>query len=104
MGGAMYRGPMSIDRRLLAYLKPHGGTIALGLFCAAMVSTITVTVGALIKRAIDAMANGHVDQLNWTCAGVLVIFLFKGMFGFGQSYFLSLSANRLGAGLRDEIY
>ena len=95
---------MNVDRRLLSYLKPHLGTLSLGLLCAAVTSGITVGIGWFIKRAIDAMDAGHVEQLNMMCGAVVLVFVLKGVFSFGQSYLLALTANRLGAQLRNQIY
>ncbi|HZT43415.1 MAG TPA: ABC transporter ATP-binding protein [Chthonomonadaceae bacterium] len=95
---------MNIERRLLAYLKPHLGTLTLGMLCAGMTSAITVGIAWFIKRAIDAMDAGQSGQLNAMCLAVVAIFLVKGVFSFGQSYLLALTANRIGTQLRDEIY
>src|SRR5579871_1357369 len=95
---------MNIERRLLAYLKPHLGTLALGMFCAGMTSAITVGIAWFIKRSIDAMDAGEARQLNAMCLVVVAVFLLKGFFSFGQSYLLALTANRIGTQLRDEIY
>jgi subfamily B ATP-binding cassette protein MsbA len=95
---------MNLDRRLFAYIRPQFRTLAGGLLCAGMVSLIIVSIGWFIKQAIDAMGNGHERVLNVMCLCVIFIYLLKGCFAFGQSYLLSLTANRIGAQLRDEIY
>jgi subfamily B ATP-binding cassette protein MsbA len=94
---------MNIERRLLSYLKPHLATLTLGLLCAAIVAGITAGIGWLIQRAIDAMVDG-VGHLNFLCGAVLLVFIIKGIFTYGQSYLLSLVANRIATQLRDEIY
>ncbi len=95
---------MNTERRLLVYLKPHLGTLGLGLLCAAVTSAITVGIGWFIKHAIDAMVSGDVGHLNFMCAAVVLVFLIKGVFSFGQSYLLALAANRIATQMRDEIY
>jgi subfamily B ATP-binding cassette protein MsbA len=96
---------MNLDRRLFnSYIRPNLGTLIGGLICAGGVSLIVVSVGWFIKQAIDAMANGREHWLNVMCVGIIGIFLVKGCFAFGQSYLLALTANRIGARLRDEIY
>jgi subfamily B ATP-binding cassette protein MsbA len=99
-----YKNDMNTERRLLAYLKPHLGTLAMGLLCAAATSGITVGIGGFIKGAIDAMVDGDVRHLNLLCAAVVFIFIIKGVCSFGQSYLLALTANRIATQLRDEIY
>ncbi len=95
---------MDIQRRLLAYIKPVRGTLALGLFCAAVSSGVTVGIAWFIQYAFDAMVNGHAELLNRLCALVVVVFLIKGVFSFGQSYFLSLTGNTVATRLRDDIF
>ncbi len=92
------------QQRLLAYLRPHYRTLAMGLFCAAATAGITSSIALFIKQTIDSMVNGKVGHLNFMCAAVLLVFLVKGFFSYGQSYYLSLTANRLGTRLRDDIY
>jgi ATP-binding cassette, subfamily B, bacterial MsbA len=95
---------MSTEKRLLTYLKPHIGTLSLGLLCAAAVAAITAGISLLIQRAIDAMVSGEVGHLNFLCGAVLFVFIIKGLFSYGQSYLLSLVANRVGTRLRDQIF
>ncbi len=90
--------------RLLAYLRPHLRTLVLGLVCAAVTAGITSSIALFIKRTIDSMVDGRVGHLNFMCGAVLLVFLVKGFFSFGQSYYLSLAANSLATNLRDDIY
>src|SRR5579871_3726823 len=93
-----------IERRLFGYLKPHLKTLAIGLLCAGLTAGITSSIAIFIKHIIDAMVNGEVGHLNFMCGAVLLVFLFKGVVTFGQTYYLSLTANRVGKQLRDDIY
>ena len=95
---------MNIERRLLRYFKPFYGILLLGLLCSAAAAGIDVGIAGLIKEAITAMADGHVGHLNFICGSVLVVFLIKGIFSFGQSYLLSSAANSVATRMRDEIY
>ena len=93
-----------VQARFLAYLKPNAKILILGLICAAVTAGITVGVAGFIKIAFDAMEEGNARNLGLLCLGVVGIFLVKGVFSFGQSYFLSLVSNRVAAKLRDEIF
>ena len=95
---------MDIQRRLLAYLKPHWKTAASGLACAVVASSITPGISFFIKYSIDAMNSGNMSNLRWICVLVIGLFIVKGVFGFGQNYLLSLTANRIAAKLRDDIF
>ena len=50
------------------------------------------------------MNNGRMENLRWICVLVIGLFVVKGVFGFGQNYLLSLTANRIAAKLRDDIF
>ncbi len=100
----MNKPPLDTQRRLLAYLKPHRRILIMGLLCAAATSGITASIAKFIQETINSMVNGETGHLNFMCAAVLLVFLVKGFFSFGQSYYLSLTANRLATHLRDDIY
>ena len=92
------------QRRLLAYLKPHRKTLLVGLVCAAVTSGITAGIFNFIKYSIDSMTRGDTHNLTLVCLAVIVVFLIKGIFSFGQTYFLSLTANRIATQIRDEVF
>ena len=92
------------QRRLVGYLKPHLPILIGGLACAAVTAAITAGIAKFIELALDAMRSGNVAKLTWMCVTVVAIFFVKGIFSFGQSYLLSLTANRVATRLRDEIY
>jgi len=95
---------MDNERRLIKYLRPHYKTLVAGLLCAALVAAITAGIGWLVKQAINGMVQGRPGLLNTMCVLVLAVFLIKGIFSYGQSYLLSLVANRIATQLRDEIF
>ncbi len=100
----MKKSPLDTQSRLLAYIKPHRRTLVQGLICAAATAGITTSIALFIKQTIDSMVDGETGHLNFMCGAVLFVFLVKGFFSFGQSYYLSLTANRLATCLRDDIY
>ena len=100
----MKKFPPDTQKRLLAYIKPHARILALGLICAAATSGITASIAWFIRDTINSMVDGETGHLNFMCAAVLLVFMVKGVFSFGQSYYLSLTANRLATQLRDDIY
>ncbi len=90
-------------KRLIGYLRPHTGTIVLGLLCAAGVAGITTLLSWAAKLTIDAMTQ-DIRRLNIICALVVVIFVIKSLLTYGQMYLFSLVAQRVTARLRDEIF
>jgi subfamily B ATP-binding cassette protein MsbA len=96
--------PPDTQKRLLDYIKPHKRILTLGLICAAATSGITASIAKFIQDTINSMVNGDTGHLNFMCGAVLFVFMVKGIFTFGQSYYLSLTANRIATQLRDDIY
>src|ERR1700722_7289723 len=93
-----------LERRLFAYLRPNLRTLFTGLLCAAATTGITAGIAVFIKHTINAMVDGETGHLNFMCGAVLFVFVIKGLFTFGQNYYLSLTANRVATSLRDDIY
>ncbi|MGC8666766.1 MAG: ABC transporter ATP-binding protein [Chthonomonadales bacterium] len=94
----------NVERRLLAYLRPHVGVIAAGLLCAAGNAGITGLLAWGIKLTINAMTGDSVGRLNFVCLVVVAVFIVKAFLFYGQTYFLSLTAQRVTTRLRDEIF
>ncbi|MCC6730795.1 MAG: ABC transporter ATP-binding protein [Chthonomonadales bacterium] len=93
-----------VQRRLLAYLAPHRRIILAGLACAAGVAGITALLNWAVKLTITAMTGANVGRLNLVCLVVVGVFVIKGLLSYGQTYFLSLAAQRVTARLRDEVF
>jgi subfamily B ATP-binding cassette protein MsbA len=95
---------VNVERRLLAYLRPHIGVIVAGLLCAAGNAGITGLLAWGIKLTINAMTGDSVGRLNFVCMVVVVVFIIKAFLFYGQTYFLSLTTQRVTTRLRDEIF
>jgi len=93
-----------IQRRLLSYLRPHRRTILVGLLCSAGVASLTAALNVGIKLTVDAMAGDEVGRLNFVCLVVVGVFVVKGMLAYGQTYFLSLVAQRVTTRMREQIF
>jgi len=92
------------ERRLLGYLRPHRRTIVIGLLCSAGVAGITAALNVGIKLTIDAMTGDQIGRLNFVCLVVVGVFVIKGVLAYGQTFFLSLAAQRVTTQLREEIF
>ncbi|MCX6359607.1 MAG: ABC transporter ATP-binding protein [Armatimonadetes bacterium] len=93
-----------IQARLLAYLQPHRRVLLIGLVCAAFVAGLTALIAAAAKPTINAMAGDNVGRLNFICIIVVGVFVLKGIFSYGQTYYLSMVAQRVTTQLRDDIF
>src|SRR5688500_2760689 len=94
----------NLERRLLGYLRPHRRTLTFGLLCAAANAGITALLAFAIKLTVNHMTEGEVGRLNFVCIVVVFVFLIKGIVAYGQTFFLSLVAQRITARLREQIF
>ena len=90
--------------RLLSYLRPHYKILSIGLICAALTSGIDAGIAWFIKSVINSMMDGHVGHLNFMCGAIVLVYIIKGLFSYGQNYSLSLAANRVVTRMRDQIF
>lgn len=96
--------PAAVEQRLLSYLLPHSRIIVFGLLCAAGVALVTAAINWAVGMTVDAMTGDEVGRLNTVCLIVVGVFIIKGLLSYGQTYFLSLVAQRVATQLRDEIF
>lgn len=94
-----------ILRRLLAFLKPHSGKMAIALALMLVASGLTLLTPYLIKVAIDhAIAEGDVAELHRIAAMIVVAFLGLYITTAGQRYLLSWVGQRVLATLRGDLF
>lgn len=106
-----------LDPRLAAELKNQRRPILLGLTCTSVASALAGSPIALVNIAGDAVetlskqagrpetvaAHQAMAVLFWSCLAVPALFGLKYWFTRGQTYFLSMAANRLAANLRARL-
>lgn len=94
-----------LQRRLWHDLKPHLKYIVLGLICAGGAQMITLRIFALTRDVVNAAQHYRdVSLLNRVSLVVIVAFLIKFAFAYGQTYYLSLAINRFTMRLREKVY
>ncbi len=99
------RDDRHLQRRLWRDLRPHLKYILLGLVCAAGAQAITLRIYALTRDVINAAQQYQdVSLLNRVSLIVIVAFLVKFVFAYGQTYYLSLAVNRFTMRLRERVY
>ncbi len=106
-------------RRLGRYLIPHWPKLGIGIFCLVVVTRLSLYTGTIAKYLIDTCIEAQaaqakkldpaslhevVAQLNHYALVVILVFLAKGLFAFGQVYLMSNVAQRLAMRLRNEVF
>ncbi|MFN8445783.1 MAG: ABC transporter transmembrane domain-containing protein [Caldilineaceae bacterium] len=92
-------------RRLLAYLAPHKGRLALATVALLVYSAIGLVFPLTIGRLLDSVLKQQsMAQLNLLTGSLLVLFLVMSTFGFVQSYMLTYIGERIVLDLRTALY
>ncbi len=91
--------------RLLTYVRPYGKRVAAAIVCMIFASAANLYMPWVIKDMIDkVLAERDMDTLNLICIGILVIFLLRGFFSFGQSYLISFVGERVVTDIRNALF
>ncbi len=91
--------------RLLNYIRPYTKTIITAIFCIVVAAGSNLYVPWIIKDMIDkVLAEKDMEMLNYISIGIVVVFLIRGIFYFGQSYLVSYVGQRVVIDIRGELY
>jgi ATP-binding cassette, subfamily B, bacterial MsbA len=92
-------------KRLLIFIKPYVSRLIISVVCMAFSGMSNVIVPWLIKDVIDkVLANKDVYTLNIIVIGILVLFVLRGIFFFGQSYLMSYVGQKIVIDIREKLY
>ena len=88
-------------RRLLMYIRPYIGRLALAIFCIVMAAGANLYLPWIIKDMIDkVLAERDMDMLNFISISIVVVFAIRGFFYYWQSYLVSYIGQRVVADVR----
>ena len=124
---------MSIYRRLLEFVKPYWFKLCFAIICMIFVSFLTAVTAWLFKPVVDGvffkkeggppvtippfindltvrfhleelLPKGGVDMLRLLPFVIILLFLLKGIFNYGQYYFMNFVGVRVIADVRERLY
>ena len=91
--------------RLLEHLGPYKLRLFFAAVCTAMASAGTVVLPWIIKDLVDqVLSEKDAEKLTYIALSVVVIFLFRGFFFYGQSYLISYVGQRVVIDIRREVF
>ncbi len=91
--------------RLVAYIKPYWRRCTVAVLAMIMAAITTLAVPWIIRNIIDDVLTAKdMTALNLIAFSILVLFFFRGVFTFGQSYLMSYVGNRVVIDIRNEVY
>ena len=119
---------MSLYRRVLVLVKPYWLKLALAMLCMVFYSVLTAAQAFLVKPVFDGVflkkegiplfiqniivqlhlegffLQKDMEMLRLFAVVIVLLFLFKGVFNYGQSYLMNFVGLRVIADLREKLY
>ena len=96
---------MGIYLRLLRYIKPYGKKLAEAVVCIVIAAAANLYLPWIIKDMIDkVLAERDMEMLNLICVGIIVTFLIRGIFYYGQGYLVSYVGQRVIIDVRNVLF
>ena len=94
-----------IYKRLLKYLDPHMLRFVAAVLCMAVFSALTGATMWLVKNIFDKIFIAKdMHMLYLVTFGIPILFLIKGVAGYGQNYLLYYIAQNVVLKIRNELY
>ncbi len=92
-------------KRLLLFIKPYIPRLGFAVVCILFAAAANLYVPWIIKDLIDdVLASKDMVTLNWLSAGIIVVFFFRGIFYYGQTYLVSYVAQHVIIDIREVLY
>ncbi len=96
---------MKLYLRLLRYIKPYISRLMLAIICITAAAAANLYVPWIIRDVIDkVLAAKDMAMLNTIAMGIIVVFLFRGMFFYGQTYLMAFVGQRVIIDIREAVY
>ena len=92
-------------KRLILFIKPYWKALGLAVVCIVMSAAANLYVPWIIRDMIDkVLMEKDMLLLNVIAIGIVVVFLIRGVFFYGQSYLVSYIAQRVIIDVREKLY
>jgi len=96
---------MSSAKRLLSYFAPYKVKIAVAIGCMVAVAALNLVVPWIVKEMIDKiLINKDTAMLNIIAVIVIVVYVVRGGFFFGQEYLMASVGQEIILKIRNELY
>ena len=96
---------MTLYLRLLKYIKPYVKRLVVAIVCIILAASANLYVPWIIKDIIDkVLANKDMTMLNTIAGGIVVVFLLRAVFLYGQTYLMSYIGQKVIIDIRAAVY
>jgi len=91
--------------RLMNYIRPYVKHLAFAIVCIVLAAAANLYVPWIIKDMIDkVLMERDMAMLNLIAGGIIVVFFFRGIFYYGQSYLVSFVGQRVVIDIREALF
>lgn len=96
---------MNTYLRLLAFVRPYISRFILAAVCTIGATAANLYVPWIMREVIDkVLADKDIVMLNMIAAGIVVMFILRGVFFYGQTYLMSYIGQRVIIDIRSVVY
>ncbi|MDU2063713.1 MAG: lipid A export permease/ATP-binding protein MsbA [Sporomusaceae bacterium] len=96
---------MNTYLRLLNYVKPYLKRVVVAILCIVFASSANLYVPWIIKDVIDdVLTSRNMMMLNYIAVGIVIVYFFRGIFFYGQTYLMSYIGQKVIIDIREAVY
>lgn len=96
---------MSLYLRLLKYIRPYMHRLIMAILCTCMASACNLYLPWIIKDVVDkVLVQKDTFMLYVIAVSIVVIFIIRGLFFYGQSYLMSWVGQKVVIDIRGEVF
>ncbi|HJA45042.1 MAG TPA: lipid A export permease/ATP-binding protein MsbA [Candidatus Phascolarctobacterium stercoravium] len=96
---------MNLYLRLLKYIRPYMHRLMMAILCTVMASACNLYLPWIIKDVVDkVLVQKDTFMLYVIAVSIVVIFIIRGLFFYGQSYLMSWVGQKVVIDIRGEIF
>ena len=96
---------MNLYIRILNYVKPYKSILAAALLCTVLAAAGNLYLPWIIKDMVDkVLSDKDSMMLNLIAASIVVIFIARGIFYYGQNYLMSYVGQHVVIDIRAEVF
>ena len=96
---------MNLYLRLLKYIRPYMHRLMMAILCTVMASACNLYLPWIIKDVVDkVLVQKDTFMLYVIAVSIVVIFIIRGLFFYGQSYLMSWVGQKVVIDIRSEIF
>ena len=92
-------------KRLLQYIRPYLKQLGFAIICIIMAAAANLYLPWIIKDMVDkVLTDKDMGMLNIICLGIVVVFILRGIFYYGQSYLVSYIGQKVIIDVREVMF